>query len=67
LASGANYSIFTAALTVYCAGAPVALIALQLKEGRTKIFKLIGSVYVAPGSVMVNELILGLFRVSIKL
>ena len=66
LASRENYKKFTAALTVYCGGAPVVLIVLQLKEGRTKIFKLIGSVYVAPDSVMVNELIMGLVRVSVK-
>jgi hypothetical protein len=51
---------------VYCGGAPVVLRVLQLKEGTTKIFKLIGSIYVAPGSVMVSKLILGVFRVSIK-
>lgn len=66
LASRANFTKLTAAVTVYCGGAPVVLRVLQLKEGRRKIFKLIGSVYVAPGSMMVNELILGLFRVSVK-
>lgn len=63
LALRENCTKFTAALTVYCGVAPVVL---QLKEGRTKIFKLIGSVYVAPDSVMENELIVGLLIVSIK-
>ena len=63
-ASWLSCTKFTAALTVYCGWAPVVF--LQLKDGTTKRFKLIGSVNVAPGSVIMKELIVGVVRVSEK-